>query len=89
MFSICGGSREEEMATTPVFLPAESRGQKSLVGCCPWGHTESDTTKHLSMHTCIGERNGNPLQFSCLENPRDREAMEGYSPWGHKELDTN
>ena len=37
----------------------------------------------------VGEGNGNPLQFSCLENPRDREAMEGYSPWGHKELDTN
>ena len=30
---------------TPVFLPGESRGQRSLVGCCPWGHTESDTTE--------------------------------------------
>ena len=30
---------------TPVFLPRESRGQKSLGGCCPWGHTESDTTE--------------------------------------------
>ena len=28
--------------------------------------------KHLSMHSCIGEGNGNPLQYSCLENPRDR-----------------
>jgi len=28
---------------TPVFLPRESCGQRSLVGCCPWGHTESDT----------------------------------------------
>ena len=27
--------------------------------------------KHLSMHACIGEGNGNPLQCSCLENPRD------------------
>ena len=26
------------------FLPGESQGQRSLVGCCPWGHTESDTT---------------------------------------------
>ena len=33
-----------------------------------------------------GEGNGNPLQYSCLENPMDRGA--GYSPWGHKELDT-
>ena len=30
---------------TPVFLPGESQGQRSLVGCCLWGHTESDTTE--------------------------------------------
>ena len=29
----------------PVFLPGESQGQGSLVGCCLWGHTESDTTE--------------------------------------------
>ena len=29
---------------TPVFLPGESHGRRSLVGCSPWGHTESDTT---------------------------------------------
>ena len=34
-----------------------------------------------------GEGNGNPLQYSCLENPMDRGAW-CYSPWGHKELDT-
>ena len=56
---------------TPVFLPRESRIQKSLVGCCPWGHTGSNTTEGLSMHACIGEGNGNPLQCSCLENSRD------------------
>ena len=32
-----------------------------------------------------GKGNGNPLQYSCLENPIDR---VGYSPWGRKELDT-
>ena len=36
---------EKEMATTPVFLPGESQGQGSLVGCCLWGRTESDTTE--------------------------------------------
>ena len=39
-----------------------------------WGHTESDTTEQLLFHfslSCIGEGNGNPLQCSCLENPRD------------------
>ena len=35
----------KEWQPTPVFLPGESRGQKSLVGCCPWGRTESDMTK--------------------------------------------
>ena len=38
---------------------------------------ESDTTEWLHFHfslSCIGEGNGNPLQCSCLENPRDREA---------------
>ena len=36
---------EKEMQPTPVFLPGESQGQGSLVGCCLWGHTESDTTE--------------------------------------------
>ena len=36
---------EKEMATTPVFLPGESQGQRSLMGCRLWGHTESDTTE--------------------------------------------
>ena len=30
---------------TPVFLPGESQGQRSLVGWCLWGRTESDTTE--------------------------------------------
>ena len=36
---------EKEMATTPVFLPGESQGRGSLVGCRLWGRTESDTTE--------------------------------------------
>ena len=30
---------------TPVFLPGESQGGRSLLGCCLWGRTESDTTE--------------------------------------------
>ena len=51
--------------------------ERSLVGCSPWGRKESDTTERLPFHfslSCIGEGNGNPLQCSCLENPRDRGA---------------
>ena len=57
---------------TPVFFPGESQGQRSLVGCPLWGCTESDTTEQLHFHfspSCIGKGNGNPLQYSCLENP--------------------
>ena len=36
---------EKEMAPTPVFLPGESQGRGSLVGCRLWGPTESDTTE--------------------------------------------
>ena len=44
------------------------------MGCSPWGHEESDTTERLAFHfslSCTGEGDGNPLQCSCLENPRD------------------
>ena len=37
---------EKEWLPTPVFLPGEFQGQKSLVGCSPWGCQESDTTEH-------------------------------------------
>ena len=59
---------------TPVLLPGESHGWRSLVGCSPWGRWEWDTTEQLHFHfslPCIGEGNGNPLQCSCLENPKD------------------
>ena len=59
---------------TPVLLPGKSHGWRSLVGCSPWDHWESDTTERLHFPfslSCIGEGNGNPLQCSCLKNPRD------------------
>ena len=61
---------------TPVLLPEGSHGQRSLVGCNPWCSLESDMTERLHFHfslSCIGEGNGNPLQCSCLENPKDGE----------------
>ena len=59
---------------TPVLLPGKSHGRRSLVGCSPWSCEESDTTERLHFPfslSCVGEGNGNPLQCSCLENPRD------------------
>ena len=59
---------------TPVLLHRKSHGWRSLVGCSPWGREELDMTERLHFPfslSCIGEGNGNPLQCSCLENPRD------------------
>ena len=67
-------SRRKRWHPTPVLLPGKPHGRRSLVGCSPWGREESDTTERLHFHfsfSCIGEGNGNPLQCSCLENPRD------------------
>ena len=70
-------SREGNGTPTPVLLPGKSHGWRSLVGCSPWGGEESDTTERPHFHfslSCTGEGNGNPLQCSCLENPRDGAA---------------
>ena len=58
-------------SSTPAW---KIHGRRSLVGCSPWGCQESDTTEWLHFHfslSCIREGNDNPLQCSCLENPRD------------------
>ena len=58
----------------PVLLPGKSHGRRGLVGCSPWGRSESDMTERLHFIfslSYIGEGNGNLLQCSCLENLRD------------------
>ena len=67
------------MAPQSSTLAWKSHGWRSLVGCSPWGHKKLDTTERLHFHfspSYIGEGNGNPLQYSYLENPMDREAWE-------------
>ena len=67
-------NRRRQWHPTPVFLPGKSHGRRSLVGCSPWGRWGLDMTERLHFRfslSCIGEGNGNPLQCSCLENPRD------------------
>ena len=66
--------RSRKWHPTPVLLPGKSHGWMSLEGCSPWGRWGSDMTEWLHFHfslSCIEEGNGNPLQCSCLENPRD------------------
>ena len=67
-------TEHKQWHSTPVLLPGKSHGRRSLEGCSLWGRWGSDTTERLHFHfslSCIGEGNGNPLQCSCLENPRD------------------
>ena len=69
----CSRVRRRQWHPTPVLLSGKSHGQRSLVGCSPWGREESDMTERLHFHfslSCIGEGNGNPVQCSWLENPR-------------------
>ena len=71
------GTRRRRWHPTPVLLPGKPHGRRSLMGCSPWGREESDMTERLHFHfslSCIGEGSGDPLQYSCLENPRDRAA---------------
>ena len=73
------------MAPTPVLSPGESHRRRSLVGCSPWGHYQSDTTERLHFHfsvSRIGEGNSNPLQCSRLENPTGRETPGGLQSMG-------
>ena len=74
---------EKAMAHAPEFLPGKSHGRKSLVGCSPCSSEESDMTERLHFHfslSCIGEGNGNPLQCSCLETPRDSGRLLSMGP---------
>ena len=78
--SLSAEIRRRQWHPTPVLLPGKSHGWRSLVGCSPWGRKESDMTERLHFHlslSCIGEGNGNPLQCSFLENPRDGGAWLG------------
>ena len=74
MINLVGMAQRRRWHPTPVLLPGKSHGWRSLVGCSPWGREESDTTEQLHVHfslSCTGEGNGNPLQYSCLKDPRD------------------
>ena len=65
---------EKAMAPHSSTLAWKIPWMEDLVGCSPRGREESDTTERLPFHlslSCIGEGNGNPLQCSYLENPRD------------------
>ena len=54
---------------TPVFLPGESHGQRSLAGCSPWGHEESDTTEQLTFSFFHFMQNSSRLKRTFIHSP--------------------
>ena len=71
-FYLCIYRRRSRWHPTPVLLPGKSHGQRSLVGCSPWGCQESDTTERLHFDfslSCVGEGNGNPLRVLAWRIP--------------------
>ena len=68
--------------TSEIMLPLcgsdckESAGKVGDLGLIPW------------LGRSTGGGHGNPLQYSCLENPHGQRSLVGYSPWDRKESDT-
>ena len=76
---------------TPVLLPGKSHGRRSLVGCSPWGHEESDTTECLHFDfslSCTGEGNGTPTPVFLPGESQGRWSLMGCHLWGCTESDT-
>ena len=69
------GLLKEDMQPTPVFLPRESHGQRSLVGYSPQGHKESDTTKETAHTHAYIERD--------RDRNRERETDTAREIWGN------
>ena len=80
---------EKAMAAHSSTLAWKIHGQRSLVGCSPWGRWGSDTIERLHFHfslSCIGEGNGNPLVFLPGES-QGRGSLVGCRLWGRTESD--
>ena len=86
-FKISRSFLEKAMAPHSSTLAWKIPWTEEPGGLYPWGCKESDTTEQLHFHfslSCIREGNGNPLQCSCLENPRDGGAWWVPSMWSHR-----
>ena len=70
-FFTTGTNWEKEMATLSSILAWRIPWTEEPRGLLSMGSHSWTWLKRLSMHVCTGEGNGNPLQCSCLENPRD------------------
>ena len=69
---------------SPVFLPGESQGQERLVGCCLWGHTESDMTKVTQQQQ---KRKWQPIPVFLFGESQGQRSLMGCCLWGRTESD--
>ena len=73
------------MAPTPVLLPGKPHGQRSLVGCSPWGCEELDTTEQLYFHAL--ERKWQPTPVFLPGESQGWGSLVGCHLWGCTESD--
>jgi len=85
-----GLDQRRQWHPTPVLLPGKSHGQRSLVGCSPWGLEESDTTERLHFHFIFmhWRRKWQPTPVFLPGESQGRQSLVGRHLWGRTELDT-
>ena len=84
------GRKESDMTqhTSTIYVIELPQHWASLVGEASNGKESACSAADLGSIPELGRGHGNPLQYSCLENPHGQKSLAGYSPWGRKELDT-
>ena len=81
--------RRRQWHPTPVLLPGKSHGRRSLVGCSPWGHKESDWATSLSLFTFLHwRRKWQPTPVFLPGESQGRQSLVGCCLWGRTESDT-
>ena len=82
--------RRRQWHPTPVLLPRKSHGRRSLVGCSPWGHEETDdSATSLSLFTFLHwRRKCQPTPVFLTGGSQGRESLVVCRLWGRAELDT-
>ena len=87
--------RRRQWQPTPVLLPGKSHGQRSLVGCSPWGRKESDMTERLPFHSSLSlftfmhwRRKWQPTPVFLPGESQGQRSLMGCHLWGHTESDT-
>ena len=73
-------SWRREWLPTPVFLPGESHGQRSLVGYSPWDHKESDRAERLTLSLTLTSETGNCLmpKIHCSSHAKKTRDTSGF-----------